>query len=73
MRKVYLVLLVLTIMGCSAPQKQVWEDSQSFTEAELKDSNTVSVGPRFSDDPLLDSVYRARYLECLERCSKCEK
>ena len=69
----YLVVLMLTIMGCGAPQKQVWEDYQSFPDAERKDSYTVSVEPRFSDDPLLDSVYRARYLECLERCSKCEK
>ena len=73
MKKVYLVLLILTIMGCGAPQKQVWEDYHSSPDADPRDSYTVSVEPRFSDDPLLDSVYRARYLECLERCSKCEK
>ena len=70
MKKVYLVLIILSIMGCGASQKQVWRDSQSFPDAELKDSKTVSVETRFSDDPLLDSVYRARYLECLERCSR---
>jgi hypothetical protein len=73
MKKVCLVLLALTIMGCGAPQKQVWEDSQGFPDANPKDSYTVYAEPRFSDDPLLDSVYRARYLECLEKCSKCEK
>jgi hypothetical protein len=73
MKKAYLVVLMLTIMGCGAPQKQVWDDYQSFSDSEPKDSHTVSAEPRFSDDPLLDSVYRARYLECLERCSKCEK
>jgi hypothetical protein len=69
-KKAYLLLLALTIVGCGAPQKQVWEDYQSLSDAEHKDSHTVSAEPRFSDDPLLDSVYRARYLECLEKCSK---
>jgi hypothetical protein len=70
MKKICLVLLILTIMGCGAPQKQVWKDYQSFPDTEPKEYYTVSAEPRFSDDPLLDSVYRARYLECLERCSK---
>ena len=70
MKKVYLVLFVLTIMGCGAPQKQVWEDYKGFSNPEPRDSYTVSAEPRFSDDPLLDSVYRARYLDCLERCSE---
>ena len=73
MKKICLVLLALTIMGCGAPQKQVWEDYHSSRDVDPKDSYTVSAEPRFSDDPLLDSVYRARYLECLERCGKCEK
>ena len=69
-KKVFPALLALTIMGCGAPQKQVWEDYHCSPDADRKDSYTVSAEPRFSDDPLLDSVYRARYLECLERCSK---
>jgi DNA-binding MltR family transcriptional regulator len=73
MKKIYLFLIALTIVGCGAPQKHVWKDDQSFSNAKHKDSHTGAMEPRFSDDPLLDSVYRARYLECLEKCSKCEK
>jgi hypothetical protein len=72
-KKVCLVLLALTIIGCGTAQKQAWEDFSGFTDTKSKDSYTVSAEPRFSDDPLLDSVYRDRYLKCFEKCSKCEK
>jgi hypothetical protein len=73
MKKIYLVLLTLTIIGCGAPQKQVWEDHYDFSSGNTRDSYTVSAEPKFSDDPLLDSIYRDRYLKCLEKCSKCDK
>ena len=73
MKKIYLVLLPLTIIGCGAPQKQVWEDQHRFSSGDIRDSYTVSAEPKFSDDPLLDSIYRDRYLKCLEKCSKCDK
>ena len=73
MKKIYLVLLTLTIMGCGAPQKQVRDEHYDFSSGNTRDSYTVSAEPKFSDDPLLDSIYRDRYLKCLERCSKCDK
>jgi hypothetical protein len=73
MKKICLVLLTLAIIGCGAPQKQVWEDHYDFSSNDTRESYTVSAEPRFSDDPLLDSIYRYRYLKCLERCSKCDK
>ena len=72
MKKIYLVLLTLTIIGCGAPQKELWEDQQRFSSKNTGASYNVSAEPKFSDDPLLDSIYRDRYLKCLEKCSRCD-
>jgi hypothetical protein len=72
MKKICLVLLTLTIIGCGAPQK-VWKDGHDFSSNDRRNSYRVSAEPKFSDDPLLDSIYRDRYLKCLEKCSKCDK
>ena len=73
MKKIYLVLLTLTIIGCGAPQKQVWEDHYDFSSNDKRDFYRVSAEPKFSDDPLLDSIYRDRYFKCLEKCSRCDR
>jgi len=73
MKKICLVLIALTVIGCVTGQKEWREDHHGFSSGDTRDSYTFSAEPKFSDDPLLDSIYRARYLRCLERCSKCEK
>jgi len=71
----WLVLLGLfgALFSCGAPQKQVWEDPHRFSSGNTRDSYTVSAESKFSDDPLLDSIYRDRYLKCLEKCSTCDR
>lgn len=61
MRKIILLLLCLSFLACGAPQ--LYHDYRDYEKP------TVEEEPmRFSSDPLLDSVYRARYLEMLRRC-----
>ena len=73
MKKICLVLIALSVIGCATSQKDIWEEHHGFSSGNTRDSYTVSAEPRFSDDPLLDSIYRDRYLKCLEKCSKCDK
>jgi len=73
MKKICLVLITLSVIGCGTTQKEIWEDRHRFSSGYTRDSYTVSAEPKFLDDPLLDSIYRDRYLKCLEKCSKCEK
>jgi hypothetical protein len=73
MKRICVVLITLSVIGCGTTQREIWEDNHDFSSGDTRDSYTVSAEPKFSDDPLLDSVYRDRYLKCLKKCSKCDK
>jgi hypothetical protein len=59
MRKIILISMALTLFACAPTQ---YHDYRDYPE------ENVSHEMKFSDDPLLDSTYRARYLEMLRRC-----
>jgi len=73
MKEFCLVLITLSVIGCGTTQKEIYGGHHGFSSGDTRDSYIVSAEPKFSDDPLLDSVYRDRYLRCLEKCSKCER
>lgn len=58
MKKLILILMALAMFAC-APINEYERPTQTEIEQEPL---------RFSNDPLLDSVYRAQYLEMLRRC-----
>jgi hypothetical protein len=59
MRKIILISMALALFAC-APTR--YHDYRDYPE------ENVSQEMKFSDDPLLDSVYRSQYLEMLRRC-----
>jgi hypothetical protein len=61
MRAFVLVFLMAVLASCGAPQR--FHDYRDFEKSEVREEPL-----QFSSDPLLDSVYRAQYLEMLRRC-----
>ena len=61
MRKIIFILMALTLFTCAPTQ---YYDYRDYPD------ESVSQEMKFYDDPLLDSVYRARYLDCLKNCAE---
>ena len=57
MKKI-IIIFCLAFLGCVPPKYE----KKEIPEEPLK----------FSNDPLLDSIYRDRYLDCLEKCKECD-
>lgn len=62
MRILFIILVVGILAGCGAPAQ--YHDYRDHEYSQPQEEPL-----RFSNDSLLDSVYRARYLECLKNCA----
>jgi hypothetical protein len=69
MRILFIILAVSILVGCGAPSQY-----HDYRDTEYQQEEPAM---KFSNDPLLDSIYRDRYLETLRRCGegkdKCRK
>ena len=66
MKKIIFLLLATIVIGCGPPK---YHDIRDYE----RPRPTYTGEPRFSEDPLLQSIYYDRYLRCIERCGDKDK
>ncbi len=66
MKKIFFILMAITFMGCTHTSSYEPIDYQP-SETEMKQPEDPL---KFSNDPLLKSVYRDRYLKSLKNLSE---
>lgn len=62
MKWILVLIVCLFLLGCGPPS-QKYHDWRDIPAQEVREEPT-----KFSQDPLLDSIYRANFVEMLRRC-----
>jgi hypothetical protein len=62
---IFVIVLWGVVAGCGTPHQ--FHDYRDYERSNYTEE------PKFSSDPLLQSVYYDRYLRCLERCADSKK
>ena len=60
MKKIIFIFLCLSFLSCGPP----------FKYGDIRDESPKREAPKFSDDPLLDSIMWYRYQDCLRNCAE---
>lgn len=64
MRAILAMLALFFVVGCGAPGER-YHDIRDYPAQEVQEEPL-----KFSNDPILQGVYRDRYLESLRRCGE---